>query len=342
VTVAYSTTDGTAVAGSDYIAASGTVTFAPGQTTQTILVKTLDDAIQEPPETFTVNLSNPMGAEIARSQGVGTISDNDPLTKFYVVNDGSPDRTYEYAASGASVENYSISSGNTAPRGAASTAAGDKVWVVDANKNVYVYNTSGGLLGSWSAGSLPANAEVQGVTTNGADVWIVDAKGDKVYRYTGAASRLSGSQTAASSFSLNSSNGSPKDLVTDGTSIWVVNSSGADRVFKYTVSGTLLGKWGIDPANSSPTGITIDPTNVSNIWIVDNVALKVFQYYAAAGRTSGSQTASASFVLAAGNTNPQGIADPPVPSDANSMAATNDTALMLLLSDDSLLTTKRK
>ena len=51
---------------------------------------------------------------------------------------------------------------------------------------------------------------------------------------------------------------------------------------------------------------------MSNIWIVDNVALKVFQYNGAATRTSGSQTAAATFALAAGNTNPQDIADPPV------------------------------
>ena len=74
-------------------------------------------------------------------------------TKFYVVNDGSTDRTYEYTATSIPVENYALNTGNTAPRGAASTAAGDKVWVVDANKKVYVYNTSGGLLGSWTAGT---------------------------------------------------------------------------------------------------------------------------------------------------------------------------------------------
>ena len=148
-----------------------------------------------------------------------------PPTKFYVVNDAADDRTYEYTATGSAVENYALNSGNTAPRGAASTAAGDKVWVVDANKKVYVYNTSGGLLGSWTAGSLASNATVEGIATNGTDVWIVDAQQDKVFRYTGAASRLSGSQNAASSFNLNSSNTSPKDIVTDGTNLWVVNDS---------------------------------------------------------------------------------------------------------------------
>src|SRR4029079_412996 len=67
----------------------------------------------------------------------------DDGTKFYVVNDGSSaatDRTFEYGGSGAAGENYTLNIGNTAPRGAASTAAGDQVWVADANKTVYVYD----------------------------------------------------------------------------------------------------------------------------------------------------------------------------------------------------------
>ena len=68
---------------------SGTLTFAPGETTRTILVRTVDDAAAEPTETFTVNLSNPVGATIADGQGVGTILDDD-ATKFYVVNDAQP------------------------------------------------------------------------------------------------------------------------------------------------------------------------------------------------------------------------------------------------------------
>src|SRR6185295_18610585 len=102
---------------------------------------------------------------------------------------------------------------------------GTTVWVVDANQKVYVYNVSGGLLGSWTAGSLNPSAQLEGIATNGADIWLVDNKQDKVFKYTGAASRLSGSQNAASSFSLNSANSNPKDLVTDGTSIWVVNDA---------------------------------------------------------------------------------------------------------------------
>ena len=55
-------------------------------------------------------------------------------------------------------------------------------------------------------------------------------------------------------------------MVTDGTSFWVVDGT-ALKVFKYTLSGSLLGSWAIDPANTRPTGITINPNNVSDVWI---------------------------------------------------------------------------
>lgn len=234
-------------------------------------------------------------------------------TKFYVVDDAANNRTFEYAADHSSVENYWLgSNGSMAPRGAASTVEGDKVWVVDANKKIYVYNNSGVLLGSWTAGSVASNATIEGITTNGTDIWLVDARQDRVYRYANAATRLSGSQNAASSFALNSGNRDPKDLVTDGSSLWVVNDSTIDKVFKYTMTGALVGSWTIDSANKNPTGLTIDPSGVSqSIWIVDNGTDRVYEYTNSRNRNSGSQSASLSFALAAGNTNPQGIADPP-------------------------------
>jgi hypothetical protein len=141
----------------------------------------------------------------------------------------------------------------------------------------------------------------------------VDSYADKVYKYTGAPSRLSGSQRASSSFSLaggKNGDSNPQDIVTDGTSFWVVDGSKL-KVFKYTLSGSLLGSWAIDLANTQPSGITINPNNVSDIWIVDNGSDKVYQYIGAASRTSGSQNAAATFALNPYDTNPQGIADPP-------------------------------
>jgi len=64
VTVAYSTTDGTAVAGSDYLTASGTLTFTPGVASQTFSVSILDDEIDEPAETVSLALSGPVQAPL--------------------------------------------------------------------------------------------------------------------------------------------------------------------------------------------------------------------------------------------------------------------------------------
>jgi hypothetical protein len=313
VSVDFATADGSAINGSDYVTAAGRITFAPGETTRTILVATVNDNVPEPTETFTLILSNPVGATIAAGQGVATIMDDD-TTKFYVVDDNSTDRMYDYGLPGTALGSSGLGSGNTVPRGAASNTTGTILWVVDANKKVYVYNTSGGLLGSWTAGGLNANAQLEGLATDGTDVWLLDNKQDKVFKYTGAASRLSGTQNAASSFNLNSGNSNGKGLVTDGTSFWIVDDgSSTDKVFKYTLAGNLLGSWTIDAANTHPTGLTINPAAVSDIWVVDNGTLKVYQYTAAASRTSGSQSAAATFALAAGNTNPQDIADPPAP-----------------------------
>jgi ELWxxDGT repeat protein len=78
VTVSYTSADGTAVAPSDYTSASGSLTFAPGQTSKTITVPIVGDRRGEPNETFFVNLSSPTNATIADGQGMGTIVDDEP------------------------------------------------------------------------------------------------------------------------------------------------------------------------------------------------------------------------------------------------------------------------
>jgi len=75
VTVAYATSNGSAQAGSDYTATSGTLTFAAGTTSQVITVNVTGDLVDEQNETFTVTLSNPSGATIDDGSGVGTIED---------------------------------------------------------------------------------------------------------------------------------------------------------------------------------------------------------------------------------------------------------------------------
>jgi len=77
-TVNFAIADGTATAGSDYVAASGTLSFASGANTQTITVTVNGNTVFEPNETFFVNLSGATnGANVSDPQGQGTIVNDD-------------------------------------------------------------------------------------------------------------------------------------------------------------------------------------------------------------------------------------------------------------------------
>jgi hypothetical protein len=78
ITVQFATANGTATtADNDYQSTSGTLTFAPGETSKTIVVKVVGDTKVESNETFFVNLSNATNADIAKAQGTGTITNDD-------------------------------------------------------------------------------------------------------------------------------------------------------------------------------------------------------------------------------------------------------------------------
>ena len=77
VTVEWATADGTAVAGEDYEAATGTLTFAPGETAGTIGVRVLGDESPEGDEQFRVMLSDARGAALGEATAAGTIVDDD-------------------------------------------------------------------------------------------------------------------------------------------------------------------------------------------------------------------------------------------------------------------------
>lgn len=112
-TVNFATANGTATAGADYTATSGTLTFAPGETSKTITIPVLADLLDENNETFRVNLSNATNATIADSQGIATITDNDPTPSFRI-----SDVTITEGSSGTKNATFTVSlsasSGRTA------------------------------------------------------------------------------------------------------------------------------------------------------------------------------------------------------------------------------------
>jgi peptidoglycan-N-acetylglucosamine deacetylase len=88
VAVNWATEDGSARAGLDYVAASGTVRFPPGSTTATVQVQVVGDRLDEHDERLRVRLSAPVGARPSRALARGTIVDDDPLVGV-LVGDGT-------------------------------------------------------------------------------------------------------------------------------------------------------------------------------------------------------------------------------------------------------------
>ncbi len=110
VTVSYGVTGGTATAGDDYTAPTGsTLTFQPTVTTQTFTISVAGDEIYEGDETVIVALSNQTeGIELATAPGTGTITDDDPMPVFAIDSPsvsegdtGTTDLTFTVTKTGA-------------------------------------------------------------------------------------------------------------------------------------------------------------------------------------------------------------------------------------------------
>lgn len=115
VTVDFATADGTAVSGSDYQAKSGSVTFAPGQTSQQIVLTLLDDGLDEADETVAVTLSNVVNGEAGEPlQTVVTLQDDDeePTAQFgnaaVTVDEGAGTAVVEVTLSAVSGQTVSV------------------------------------------------------------------------------------------------------------------------------------------------------------------------------------------------------------------------------------------
>ena len=86
--VNYRTADGSAHAGDDYTAASGTLKFRAGESSKTIRVAVLDDSHDEGEETLTLTLSNPSSGRLTDGEATGTIVNHDPLPRALLARFG--------------------------------------------------------------------------------------------------------------------------------------------------------------------------------------------------------------------------------------------------------------
>ncbi|MBF2026304.1 MAG: tandem-95 repeat protein, partial [Oscillatoriales cyanobacterium C42_A2020_001] len=186
VSVNYTTEDGTATtADSDYLAASGTVIFAPGETSKTIAVDVISDKKVEPSETFSVKLSNPSNGAIATANAFSTIVNDDNATISDFNGDGTNDIVWRNASTG---ENMIWLMGSSMPISTITLPWVRTDWVLegvgdfnkDGNPDIlwreYIY----GVTGVWtmSGGSVVSFELLPQVTTNWAIDGVSDFNGD--------------------------------------------------------------------------------------------------------------------------------------------------------------------
>ena len=93
ITVDYATADGTANATNDYVTTTGTLTFNPGDTSKTISVTIVQDAIDETDETFTISLSNPTNSAISVATGTVTITDDEGTPTLSIADVSTSDES---------------------------------------------------------------------------------------------------------------------------------------------------------------------------------------------------------------------------------------------------------
>jgi len=174
VTVNYATSDGSAMAGNDYTSKSGTLTFAPGVTSQSTSITILDDTDIESSETINLTLSSPSNATLGTASATMTIVDDDggaqPNEEFYTYDQignmlsKTGVGTYSYPATG-SAHPHAVTS--------VTSPSSTITYTYDLNGNM---TGRGGLLTTWDADNRPLTIN----TTSGSESYAYDADGERV------------------------------------------------------------------------------------------------------------------------------------------------------------------
>ncbi|MGH9267111.1 MAG: Calx-beta domain-containing protein, partial [Acidimicrobiales bacterium] len=172
VSVNFTTVDGTAKAGTEYTATSGTLTFAPAQTSRSVSVPVLASGRLKPDQSFRLQLSSPVGASILRGTATATL--NNPKLRSYwmVASDGGifsfGDAGF-FGSTGDQVLNRPVV-------GMAATPSGQGYWMVASDGGIFSFGDAG-FFGS--TGDLVLNRPIVGMASTGTGVgyWMVASDG---------------------------------------------------------------------------------------------------------------------------------------------------------------------
>ena len=214
VTVAYATSDGTAVAGSDYTTTGGTLTFAPGETSKTVMVPVTANDVDEPDEIFSVTLSASTNATVVDGEGTGTITDDEGAPTLSI------DDATVIEASGAVAEFTVTLSAVSAQAVTVAYATSDGTAVAGSD-----YTTTGGTL-TFAPGETSKTVMVP-VTANDVD------EPDEIFSVTLSASTNATVVDGEGTGTITDDEGAPTLSLDDAT---VIEASGAVAEFTVTLS----------------------------------------------------------------------------------------------------------
>lgn len=262
----YTTVDGTATAGSDYTAKSGTLSFAPGQLTQTITIPILDDGIYEGDETFTVKLSDVYLTEILNDTATITIHDNElPTARIgfnpngYTVDESAGSValtvTRSLVTSGAISVNYSTSNGTALSGNDFSPVSGTLAFAPgETSKTITVPILDDTTYEGNETFTVNLSSPSSGtITTSAALVIIIDDELPPQLAFTPA------------NYSAAEDAGSVTVTITRG-----VNTSGTVKVNYATVNGTALAGSDYTPVSGTLTFADGETSKTVTVNIIDD------------------------------------------------------------------------
>ena len=279
----YATINGTATAPADYASKTGTVTFAAGATTATITILVKGDTVYEPDETFSVTLSNAIGASISGATGVGTIVNDEAVGASDVINTvaGSGYRGYSGDGGAATAADFDH------PFGVAIDRAGNFYVADPGNHRVRKVSASGvvttvagigafGFSGDGGAANLAQLYTPLGVAVDSVgNLFIADSGNSRIRKVNtngvirtvaGASiSGFSGDGGAATAASLNH----PKGVAIDSAGNLFIADTNNSRIRKVNTSGVIItvagnGTSGFSGDGSAATAASLNfPTGVA-------------------------------------------------------------------------------
>jgi hypothetical protein len=237
--VNYATADGTAHAGSDYTAASNTLNFAAGQTSQSFTVSTTDNAVVDGQRNFSVNLSSASGATIATGQATGTINDNDTAPSFSISGGSATEGgtiTFTVTRSGSTSGSYSV---NYATANNSATAGSD-------------YNAASGTL------TFAAGQTTQSFTVSTIDDTLVEGTETFFANLSGATGGAT-ITTSQATGTINDNDSPPSFSISNASA-----TEGGTLAFTVTRSGAATGTYTVNYATANNSAVAGSDYNAAS------------------------------------------------------------------------------